>query len=100
MTALITLLDMTAKRSGAAEFDRGHDAALRCAQLRVMLLTIGVAVFAEHVRHFRPRPFHQPRAAQKGAGVGWAASMVGYRTGQQLQGARRPAYTLLVAIRK
>jgi hypothetical protein len=54
VTALITLLDMTAKRGGAAEFDRGHHAALRRAQLRLMLRTIGVAIAAEHVRHFRP----------------------------------------------
>jgi hypothetical protein len=50
---------MTAKGGGAAEFDRGHDAALRGAQLRVMLSTIGAAVTAEHIRHFRPRPGHR-----------------------------------------
>ena len=74
MTALITLLDMTAKRSGAAEFDRGHDAALRCAQLRVMLRTIGAAVAAEHIRHFRPRPGHQPRGSE---GLGWGGRRYG-----------------------
>lgn len=90
MTALITLLDMTAKRSGAAEFDRGHDAALRCAQLRVMLRTIGAAVAAEHIRHFRPRPGHQPRGSE---GLGWGGRRYGgHRTRQQLQGTRRPAY--------
>ena len=49
MTALIALLDVTAKRGGSAEFDRGHDAPLRRAQRRAMLRTIGVAVAAEHV---------------------------------------------------
>ena len=29
MAALIALLDMTAKRGGPTEFDRGHDASLR-----------------------------------------------------------------------
>jgi len=32
MAALIALLDVTAKRGGATEFDRGHDASLRRAQ--------------------------------------------------------------------
>src|SRR5664280_373921 len=72
MTALIALLDVTAKRGGPAELDRGHDAPLRRAQRRAMLRTIGVAVAAEHVRHFRPRPGHRP-ARLRSAGARWAA---------------------------
>lgn len=56
VTALIALLDVTAKRCGSAEFDCGHDATLCRARRRAMLLAIGVAVAAEHVRHFQPRP--------------------------------------------
>ena len=62
MTALIALLDVTAKRGGSTEFDRGHDASLRRAQRRVMSGAIGIAVAAEHVRHFRPRPGHRAPA--------------------------------------
>ena len=63
MTALIALLDVTAERGGPAEFDRGHDAPLRRAQRRAMLRTIGVAVAAEHVRHFQPLASHETRAS-------------------------------------
>ena len=58
MPALIALVDMAARRRRAAALDRGHDAALRRRQGRVVPLTIGVAVAAEHIRHFRPRPGH------------------------------------------
>jgi len=88
MTALIALLDVTAKRGGPAEFDRGHDAPLRCAQRRAMLRTIGVAVAAEHVRHFRPRPGHRRRGSEVLARGGRRCD--GRRT-QQLQGAHRGA---------
>src|SRR5215467_13213036 len=90
VTALIALLDMTAKRRGAAEFDRGHDAAVACAQLRVMLCTVGAAVAAEYIRHFRPRPGHRP-CGSEGLGRG-GRRYDGCRTRQQLEGARCPAH--------
>ena len=46
---------MAAESGGAAGFDRRHHAALRDRQRSAMLLTIGVAVAAEHIRHFRAR---------------------------------------------
>ena len=44
---------MAAEGGGAAALDRGHDAPLRGRQRGAVLLTIGVAVAAEHVRHLR-----------------------------------------------
>jgi len=89
MTALIALLDVTAERGGPAEFDRGHDAPLRRAQRRAMLRTIGVAVAAEHVRHFRPRPGHRRRGSEVLGHGGRRCD--GRWTRQQLQGAHRGA---------
>ena len=89
MTALIALLDMAAERGGPAEFDRGHDAPLRRAKRRAMLRTIGVAVAAEHVRHFQPRPGHRRRGSE-GLGRG-GRRRHGRRPRQQIQGARRGA---------
>src|SRR3954453_13213455 len=54
MPALIALVDVATQRRRAAALDRGHDAALRGGQ--VMPLTIDVAVAAEYIRQFRPRP--------------------------------------------
>ena len=53
LIALIALVDVAAKRRRAAALHRGHDAALHPGH--VMPLTIGVAVAAEHIRHFRPQ---------------------------------------------
>src|SRR5271157_4356891 len=89
MAALIALLDMTAKRGGPSEFDRGHDASLRRAQRRAMLRAIGVAIAAEHVRHFWARPTHRGAVSEILACGGRQGD--GRRTRQQLQGAFRGA---------
>ena len=68
MSALIALVDVATQRRRAAALDRGHDAALHPGQ--VMLLTIGVAIAAEHIRHFRPRSGHGQ--ALRRAWVRWA----------------------------
>ena len=60
MAAVVTLLEMTAEYSGATDLDRGHNTALRYRKRSAMLLTIGCAVAAEHVRHFESRPIHFP----------------------------------------
>ena len=60
MAAVVTLLEMAAENSGPADLDRGHDTALRHRKRSAMLLTIGCAVAAEHVRHFESRPIHFP----------------------------------------
>jgi hypothetical protein len=75
MAALITLLDVTAQRGGSADLDRRHDAPLRRAQHRAVLRTIGVAVAAEYIRHFRPRPGHRPRGSE----VRWRSRRRGCR---------------------
>jgi hypothetical protein len=51
-----------------------------------MLLAIGVAVAAEHVRHFRPRPGHRPRGSEV-LGRG-RLRFDGRRVRQQVQGTR------------
>ena len=54
VAAGVALFDVAAERSRATLLDRGHDATLRGRQRSAVLLTIGVTVAAEHVRHFRP----------------------------------------------
>ena len=58
MTATVTMLDVATERGGAANLDRRHHPALCGGQSSSVLLTIGVAVAAEHIRHFRPGPTH------------------------------------------
>ena len=60
MAAVVTLLQMAAENSGPADLDRGHDAALRRRERSAMLMTIGFAVAAEHIRHFELRAIHVP----------------------------------------
>ena len=60
MAAVVTLLKMAAENGSSANLDRGHDTALRHRKRSAMLLTIGCAVAAEHVRHFESRPIHFP----------------------------------------
>ena len=60
MAAVVTLLEMAAENSSPADLDRGHDTALRHRKRSAMLLTIGFAVAAKHIRHFEPRAIHVP----------------------------------------
>jgi hypothetical protein len=60
MAAVVTLLEMTTQNSSAADLDRRHDTALRYRKRSAMLLTIGFAVAAKHIRHFESRPIHFP----------------------------------------
>lgn len=93
--AVIALLDMSAERSGPAQFDRRHDAKLGGRQRRVVPYAIGFAVAAEYVRHFRPRAGHC-RAAQKYCGLA-GGGRVGAGRGKSSKGLDA-AQTLLVAI--
>src|SRR6266849_8402368 len=70
MTAGVALLDMAAERCRSTDLDRGHDTALCRGQRITMLLTIGVTVAAEHIRHFRPRPNHRPDGSGRRRGFG------------------------------
>jgi hypothetical protein len=60
MAAVVTLLEMAAENSGSAGLDRGQDAALRRAERSAVLLTIGFAVAAKHIRHLKLGAIHVP----------------------------------------
>ncbi len=60
MATVVTLLEMAAQNSGPADLDRGHDTALRYRERSAMLLTIGFAVAAKHIRHFKLGAVHVP----------------------------------------
>jgi hypothetical protein len=75
MSAIVTLLDVTAKRCGAATLDRAHDAALPAAESVSVLLAVARPGLAEDVRHFEPGGAQRP--PQKwagGVGVGSGGS--------------------------
>jgi hypothetical protein len=59
MTAIATLLDVTAKRGGAATLDSGHRMALWGRQRRAVRATKSRAEVAEHIRHFQPLACHE-----------------------------------------
>jgi hypothetical protein len=50
--AIFAALDMAAQRGGAADLDRGHDAPLGEAQMRLVGGAPSGAVAAEDIRHF------------------------------------------------
>jgi hypothetical protein len=59
MATLIATLEVTTERGCAAHLDGGHDAPLCRGHRRAMLLTIGCAVAAEHIRYFQLRAIHE-----------------------------------------
>jgi len=91
------LLDMATERRGPANLDRRHHPALRRGQRSTVVLTIGVAVTTEHIRHFRPRPTHWSAAQKGGGSICW--TFMGIGRGGRSNG-RVVAQTLLVAIRR
>jgi hypothetical protein len=70
MVTAITTLDMAAECRRPTQFNRAHHATLCGAQRGAVILSIGFAVAAEHIRHFRPRAGHQTRAQKCLGGVG------------------------------
>ena len=60
MGAVVTLLEMAAENSSPADLDRGHGAALRRGERSAMLMTIGFAVAAKHIRHLKLWAIHVP----------------------------------------
>ena len=60
MAAVVALLEMTTQSSSAADLDRGQDAALRRGERSAVLLTIGFAVAAKHIRHLKLGAIHVP----------------------------------------
>ena len=69
VTTGVALFEMPAEYGGTARFDRGHDAPLSGRQ-RGDVLTIAVAVAAEHVRHLQLRAAHRcpPSEMLRGCG--------------------------------
>ena len=60
MAAVVASLEMAAENSGPADLYRGQDAALRRAERSAVLLTIGFAVAAKHIRHLKLGAIHVP----------------------------------------
>ena len=60
VAAVVALLEMAAENSGPAGLDRGQDAALRRGERSAVLLTIGFAVAAKHIRHLKLGAIHVP----------------------------------------
>ena len=58
VAALIAPLQMAAERGRSTKLDGSHDAPLRRGHRRAMLLSIGFAVLAEHIRHFQFGALH------------------------------------------
>ena len=57
---VISVALMAAENSGPADLYRGQDAALRRAERSAVLLTIGFAVAAKHIRHLKLGAIHVP----------------------------------------
>ena len=64
MAALVAAFEVAAESRRAAHLDGGHDASLRQGHRRVMLVSIGLPVATEHVRHFQLGAVHGPRTQQ------------------------------------
>ena len=72
MGAVVTLLEMAAENSSPADLDRGHDTALRRRKRSAVLLTIGFAVAAKHIRHLKLGAIHVPGARSIVVERAWA----------------------------
>ena len=84
MAAVVTLLEMATQNSSPADLDRGHDTALRHRKRSAMLMTIGFAVAAKHIRHLKLGAIHVPELEVlwwSGLGLG------GNRLREQIEGA-------------
>jgi len=57
---MVTLLEMAAQNSSPADLDRGHDTALRHRKRSAVLLAIGFAVAAKHIRYLKLGAIHVP----------------------------------------
>ena len=89
MAAVVTLLEMTTQNSSAADLDRGHDTALRCRKRSAMLLTIGLAVAAKHIRHLKLGAIHVPELEV----LWWSRlGLSGNRLREQIEGAGSRAH--------
>ena len=71
LTACITLFDLSSESRRPAYLDGGHDASLRCGHRRTVLVSIGLAVAAEDVRHFQLRAIHSPELRKTEESQAW-----------------------------
>ena len=60
MGAIVTLLNVSTERGGAATLDRAHDAALPATEGVSVLLAVGRPGLAEDVRHLEPDRAQRP----------------------------------------
>src|ERR1700730_2245571 len=60
MAGVVTLLEMAAENSSPADLNRGHGAALGRGERSAVLLTIGFAVAAKHIRQLKLWAIHVP----------------------------------------
>jgi hypothetical protein len=77
VVTVIATLDMTTKCRSSAQLDRAHDATLCGAERGAMVLTIGCAVAAEYIRHFRPRAGHRSENQKRFGGTGSGSAGTG-----------------------
>ena len=61
MPALVTTIDVTTERGGAATLDRDHGAPARGRHRRAVPVKESRAEVAEHIRHFQPLVGHATR---------------------------------------
>src|SRR5690348_3012014 len=94
MPTLPALLNMAAKRGGAAGLDRAHGAPPRAKQRGTMLIAERLAEVAEHIRHFQPVAGHLSCAQ-----VGTRSGTVGVMPCKASSGLV-VAQTVLVAMRR
>ena len=93
---MIALLNVTTERRRSAELDRAHDAMLRRGQQSAMMLTIGLTVAAEHIRHFQAEAGHLCESQKCFGGVGFGSEIGRGRRSSGLE----VEQTLVVAIRR
>jgi len=89
MAAVVRLLEMAAENSSPADLDGGHDAALRHGKRSAMLMTIGFAVAAKHIRHLELGTIHVPELEV----LWWSGlGLSGNRLREQIEGAGSGAH--------
>ena len=96
MAAVVTLLEMATENSSPADLDRGHGAALRDGERSAIFMTIGFAVAAKHIRHFKLWAIHVPELRRP---VVERARLNGNRRREQIERADSGT-DLAVAMRK
>jgi hypothetical protein len=82
LTACITLFDLSSESRRPAYLDGGHDASLRCGHRRTVLVSVGLAVAAEDVRHFQLRAIHGQELRKTEESQAWDQRRLGKAAGR------------------